>query len=273
VAKELAESVIRNPEALLLMGTMRDTTVAAHARALQVAIYMMVFGRFLQLERDQIHLLGLLGLLQDIGKTRLPAALLEKQELTPDEEEILKKHVELSAHILGIASGLPPKFAALALLHHERQDGSGYPRGIKGYQIGLIGSIAAICDAYDALVAIPPYGEGLVTSAAVNGLLQGRGSAFHGPLVEQFIRCVGSFPVGTAVELCSGEMGVVVSDNMLQRLKPKVMLLCDDGGAHRSAPKLIDLAADPQKQGGGSYRLRRALPQGALKFDPLELFA
>ena len=272
-AKELAESVIRNPEALLLMGTMREMARPAHARALQVAIYMMMFGRFLQLERDQIHLLGLLGLLQDIGKTRLPAPLLEKRQWTPEEEEILKKHVELSAHILGIASGLPPKFAALALLHHERQDGSGYPRGIKGYQIGLIGSIAAICDAYDALVAIPPYGEGLVTSAAVNGLLQGRGSAFHGPLVEQFIRCVGSFPVGTAVELCSGEMGVVVSDNMLQRLKPKVMLLCDDGGAHRSAPKLIDLAADPQKQGGGSYRLRRALPQGALKFDPLELFA
>jgi hypothetical protein len=107
----------------------------------------------------------------------------------------------------------------------------------------------------------------------VNGLLQGRGSAFHGPLVEQFIRCVGSFPIGTAVELCSGDIGVVVADNMLQRLKPKVMLLRDQGGAPLPAPKLIDLAADPQKQGGGFYRLRRALRQGALKFDPLELFS
>ncbi len=272
VARELAESVVRNPEALLLMATMRETTVAAHARALQVSIYMMMFGRFLQLERDQIHLLGLLGLLQDIGKTRLPGALLEKQELTPEEEEIVKKHVELSAHIVGIASGLPPKFASLTLLHHERQDGGG-PRGFKGYQIGLLGSIAAICDAYDALVAIPPYGKGLASSAAANGLLQGRGTAFHGPLVEQFIRCVGSFPVGTAIELCSGEIGIVVADNMLQRLKPKVMLLRDQAGASLSAPKLIDLAADPQKQGGGSYRVRRALPQGALKFDPLELFS
>ncbi len=273
VAKELADSVLRNPEALLLMGTMRETSVAAHARSLQVSIYMMMFGRFLQLEPDQIHLLGLLGLLQDIGKTRLPAALLEKQELTPEEEETLKKHVELSAHIVGIASGLPHKLAPLTLLHHERQDGSGYPRGFKGYQIGLLGSIAAICDAYDALVAIPPYGKGLVSSAAVNGLLQGRGTAFHGPLVEQFIRCVGSFPVGTAVELCSGDIGIVVADNMLQRIKPKVMLLRDQAGAPLSAPKLIDLAADRQKQGGGSYRLRRALPQGTLKFDPLELFS
>jgi HD-GYP domain-containing protein (c-di-GMP phosphodiesterase class II) len=252
---------------------MRETALAAHARALQVSIYMMMFGRFLQLEREQIHLLGLLGLLQDIGKTRLPAALLEKQELTPEEREILNKHVELSAHIVGVASGLPPKFASLTLLHHERQDGSGYPRGLKGYQIGLLGSIAAICDAYDALVAIPPYGEGLASSAAVNGLLQGRGTAFHGPLVEQFIRCVGSFPVGTAIELCSGEIGIVVAENMLQRLKPKVMLLRDQAGAPLAAPRLIDLAADPQKQGGGSYRLRRALPQGTLKFDPLELFS
>ena len=107
----------------------------------------------------------------------------------------------------------------------------------------------------------------------MNGLLQGRGTAFHGPLVEQFIRCVGSFPVGTAIELGSGEIGIVVADNMLQRLKPKVMLLRDRAGAALSAPKLIDLAADPQKQGGESYRLRRALPQGALKLDPLELFS
>src|SRR6185436_3025401 len=80
----LAESVVRNPDALLLMSKMREKSAGAHARALQVAIYMMVFARYLQLERHEIHLLGLLGLLQDIGKTRLPAELLEKQgALTP----------------------------------------------------------------------------------------------------------------------------------------------------------------------------------------------
>jgi HD-GYP domain-containing protein (c-di-GMP phosphodiesterase class II) len=66
----LADSVVRNPDALLLMSKMREKSVAAHARALQVSIYMMVFGRFLGLEREEIGLLGLLGLLQDIGKTR-----------------------------------------------------------------------------------------------------------------------------------------------------------------------------------------------------------
>jgi HD-GYP domain-containing protein (c-di-GMP phosphodiesterase class II) len=272
-ARKLANSVVRNPDALLLMSKLRDTSVPAHARALQVSIYMMVFARFLQLERDQIHLLGLVGMLQDVGKLRLPAELLETERSpTPEDEVILRKHVELSAHILAVTPGLPPKLPALALLHHEKQDGTGYPRGLKGYQIGLIGAIAAICDRYDALLAPPPHGEGLASSAAVNLLLGERGSAFHGPLVEQFIRCVGSFPVGTAVELNSGELGVVIGDNMMQRLKPKVVLVQDSAQRRIRSRRILDLGADPRVPGGEPYRIRRALNQSALKFDPAELF-
>ena len=258
--KGLAASVVRNPDALLLLSKMRDTSVAAHARALQVSIYMMVFARFLQLERDQIELLGLLGLLQDVGKLRLPDA--------PVEDDVLRKHVELSAYFLGVTSGLPSKIASLALLHHERQDGTGYPRGLKGYQIGLNGSIAAICDRYDELLAPAPHGYGHAPSAAVKALLDERGTAFHGPLLEQFIRCVGSFPVGTLVELGSGEVGVVIAENLAQRLKPKVMLLRDGGQRPILERKVVDLAAN----GGEAYRLRRALDQSALKFDPRRLF-
>jgi HD-GYP domain-containing protein (c-di-GMP phosphodiesterase class II) len=269
----LADSVVRNPDALLLMSKMRESKVAAHARALQVSIYMMVFARFLQLERDQIHLLGLLGLLQDIGKARLPGALLEKQgSLKREESEMLKKHVELSAHILGVTSGLPAKFAALALLHHERQDGSGYPRGLKGYQIGLYGSIAAICDTYDALLAPPPHGEGRSPSAAVNILLKERGTAFHGPLVEQFIRCVGSFPVGSLVELDSGEVAIVIAENLVQRLKPKVMLMLDRAGEPLLSRKIVDLAKNPQMGRDEPYRIRRTLEQSRFEFDPRRLF-
>lgn len=269
----LADSVVRNPDALLLMSKMRNTDVAAHARALQVSIYMMVFGRFLQLEREQIEHLGLLGLLQDVGKIRLPASLLEKRELTVEEEDVMKKHVDLSAHILGVTSGLPPKFAPLALLHHERQDGTGYPRGLKGYQIGLYGSIAAICDAYDALLAPPPFGEGRSHSAAVNLLLKERGTEFHGPLVEQFIRCVGSFPVGTIVELNSGEIGIVIAEHLLQRVKPKVMLILDAAGKRMVPGKLLDLAEKPESRRGEPYRIRRTLEQSRLEFDPRRLLA
>jgi len=269
----LADSVVRNPDALLLMSKMREKSVAAHARSLQVAIYMMVFGRFLALEREEIGLLGLLGLLQDIGKTRLPAKLLEKQgPLTPEESEMVKKHVELSAHILGITSGLPPKLAALALLHHERQDGNGYPRGLKAYQIGMYGSIAAICDTYDALMAVRPYADEQSPSAAVNILLKESGTAFHGPLVEQFIQCIGAFPVGSVVELNSREIGIVIAENPAQRLKPVVMVVLDRSGKPIRSSQILDLSRDPKISANEPYRIRRTLEQSRLEFDPRRLF-
>jgi HD-GYP domain-containing protein (c-di-GMP phosphodiesterase class II) len=269
----LADSVVRNPDALLLMSKMRENSVAAHARALQVSIYMMVFARFLELERHEIGLLGLLGLLQDVGKTRLPAALLEKQgPLTSEESEMVRKHVELSAHILAVTPGLPPKLPALALLHHERQDGSGYPRGLKAYQIGLYGSIAAICDTYDALMAVRPYAGQQSPSAAVHILLKESGTAFHARLVEQFIQCVGAFPVGSVVELNSSEVGIVIAENPMQRLKPIVMVVLDAAGKPMRLRQILDLGKDPKASTNEPYRIRRTLVQSKLEFDPRELF-
>jgi len=262
----LADVVIRNPDALLLLSKVREATTPAHARALQVSVYMMVFGRFLQRQPDEIFLLGLLGLLQDIGKARLPAALLQKEApLTIEQSELMKKHVELSAHIIGVISGLPPKLAQLALLHHEQQDGAGYPRGLRGYQINLFGAIAAICDAYDALLAPPPYGEGRSPSAAIGLLTKDRGTLFHGPLVEQFIRCMGAFPVGSAVELNSGEAGVVVSEHVMQRLTPRVLIVFDARGKRLTERRIVDLAASPD------LRIRRTLEEGKLDFDARQL--
>jgi HD-GYP domain-containing protein (c-di-GMP phosphodiesterase class II) len=90
----LTDSVVRNPDALLLVSKLREKSAAAHARALQVSIYMIVFARFLELAREELELLGLLGLLQDVGKTQLPASIMEKQgPLTPEQAEFAKKHV------------------------------------------------------------------------------------------------------------------------------------------------------------------------------------
>ena len=267
LVEQLADSIIRNPDALLLLSKVREIRTPAHARALQVSVYMMVFGRFLQRQPDEIELLGLLGLLQDVGMARLPAALLFKHgPYSAEEAELMKRHVELSAHVLGITSGLPPRFANLALLHHERQDGTGYPRGLRGYQIGLPGSIAAICDAYETLLAPAPYGEHQPPAEAIKHLVKGRGTAFHGPLLEQFIRCIGAFPVGSTVELTSGDFGVVVAEHLMQRLTPKVLIIIDRGGKLMHSPKIVDLAAEPD------VRIRRTLEQGQLAFDPRRLF-
>src|SRR5262245_21423684 len=145
---QLTDSVVRNPDAMLLVTRLREKSAAAHARALQVSIYMIVFARFLELAREELELLGMVGLLQDVGKTRLPASLMEKNgmALTPDEVETYKQHVKFSFDILSATPGIHPRLPPLSQLHHERQDGTGYPKALKGEQIGLHGSIAAIAD-------------------------------------------------------------------------------------------------------------------------------
>ncbi|HEX6690784.1 MAG TPA: HD domain-containing phosphohydrolase [Burkholderiales bacterium] len=269
----LTDSVVRNPDAMLLVTRLREKSAAAHARALQVSIYMIVFGRFLELAREELELLGMVGLLQDVGKTRLPASVMEKNTtLTPEEAEIFKSHVQLGAEILKTTPGIPPRLLELAILHHERQDGTGYPKGLKGEQIGLYGSIAAIADAFDILTAQRTRGDPLSPSAALSYLYKERGTGYHSDLVEQFIQCVGVFPVGSVVELNSGETGLVITQNLVRRLKPRVMIVLDGKGNPMRPHKILDLDRDPKWTPEEPYRIKRTLEQTKLQVNPKELF-
>ena len=269
----LTDSVVRNPDAMLLVSRLREKSAAAHARALQVSLYMIVFARFLQLQRAELELLGLLGLLQDIGKTKLPPEVLEKKgPLNAEESEIAKRHVAYSAEILRTTAGIPPELPRLVTLHHERQDGSGYPNGLRGDEIGLYGSMAAICDSYDALTAVRPYAEPLAPSSALSFLYKERGTGFHAELVEQFIQCVGAFPVGSVVELNSGEVGIVITQNLVRRLKPRVMVVLDPKGAPVRPHKILDLDRDPKVTPDEPYKIRRTLEQSKVELDPREFF-
>jgi len=271
---QLTDSVVRNPDAMLLVTRLREKSAAAHARALQVSIYMIVFARFLELAREELDLLGMVGLLQDIGKTKLPPAIMEKQgPLTPEEAEVYKTHVQLGIDILKATPGIPPRVLELAALHHERQDGTGYPKGLKGQQIGLYGSIAGIADTFETLTSIRMNGgEPLSPSAALSYLYKERGTAFHGELVEQFIQCVGVFPVGAVIELNSGEVGLVITQNLVRRLKPRVMIVLDAKGNPMRPHKILDLDRDPKWTPEEPYRIKRTLEQTKLSVDPKELF-
>ena len=269
----LTDSVVRNPDAMLLVSRLREKSAEAHARALQVSLYMIVFARFLQLQRQELELLGLLGLLQDIGKTKLPPELLAKKgPLTAQESETAKLHVMYSAEILRTTPGIPPELLKLVLLHHERQDGTGYPHGLKGDEIGLYGSMAAIADTFDAMTAVRPYAEPISPSAALSYIYKERGTGYHSELVEQFIQCVGAFPVGSVVELNSGEVGIVITQNLVRRLKPRVMVVLDAKGAPVRPHKILDLDRDPKVSADELYKIRRTLEQTKVNLDPREFF-
>lgn len=269
----MTESVLRNPDALVLFAQLRDKGEYTVSHALDAAIYMITFGRFLQLEQTQIEFLGYLGLLQDIGKLRLPKQLLEKRDrLSVEEFERAKLHVNYSAEILRATPGLPADLARRATLHHERHDGSGYPNHLRGPEIGTIGSIAAIVDTFDALTVERPYASPIAPSAALNMLYKWRGVFFDANLVEQFIRCIGIFPVGSLVELNSGEVGVVISQNMAKRLQPRVLLIRDAAGNPMRPHKLLDLSREPKVSKDEPYRIRRTLEYGHVPLAGEELF-
>ena len=269
----MTESVLRNPDALLLFSRLREKGDYLHSHALDTAVYMTSFGRFLELSVDQISLLGYVGLMQDVGKLRVPDEILKKRErLTVAEMEQARQHVQHSIDILRETRGLPPEVAELAALHHERRDGSGYPKGLKGAEIGMIGCIAAIADVFDALTGERPYANAVSPSTALSMLYKWRGTLFDATLIEQFIRFVGIFPLGSVVEFNSGEIGIVIAQNLQKRLQPRVMIIRDPSGAELKPQKLLDLSREPKTARGEAYRIKRTLEYGKAGINTDTLF-
>jgi HD-GYP domain-containing protein (c-di-GMP phosphodiesterase class II) len=269
----MTDSVVRNPDAMLLLSKMKEKSDYTHDRAIGVSIYMITFGRFLQLPREQLDLLGMLGLLQDVGKMRVAAGLLEKKgQLTEEERKQCHSHLQHSVAILKETAGLPPELAALAALHHERFDGSGYPEGLKGQEIGLFGSIAGMIDCFDALTRQRPYADALSPSNALSKLYEWRDVQFDGSLVQQLIQCIGIYPVGAAVELNTGEIGIVIAQNLVRRLQPRVMVVLDAKGSPIRPQKILDLVKDPMAGPDLPYRIKRTLEKGSVAIDAAEFF-
>ncbi len=269
---QITESVVRNPDAMALLVKLQEKSGATLSRAAEISVTMTIFGRFLQLPQDRLELLGMLGLLQDVGKLKLPTALAANGPVNAAEIELYRTHVDHSVEILSNTPGLPPELSGLASLHHERFDGSGYPRGLRGGGIALFGLIAGIVDTFDTLTAPPPFGENLSPSNALNIIYKMRGKQFHPALVEQFIQCIGVFPVGSVVELNSGEIAVVIAQNMVRRLQPRIMVVKDAHGHPLIPYKMLDLMKEPKVKPGEPYRIQRTLEYDTVKIDPRELF-
>lgn len=259
----MTESMLRNPDAMILFTALQERGGYQLTRAINVSTYMITFARFLGMEAAVIERAGMVGLLQDVGMLKIPEAIREKKgRLTPQEFEVVKTHVAHTAQQLRHTSGLSTDIADVAELHHERRDGSGYPLGKKGDALGVLGAIAGIVDVFDALTAERPYAAPMSPSNALNFLNKLRDKAFHPVLVEQFVRCIGFFPVGSVVELNSGETGVVISQNPAKRLQPRVMVVRDAQGQSLRPQKLLDLARLPIAKGDEPYRVRRTLEYG-----------
>ena len=226
IINKMMKSALRNPDALTCFALIRKKDEYTAMHSLRTAILSLVFGRQLGLAPEELELLGLGALLCDVGKMKIPSEILNKPAaLTADEMLMVKGHVTWGAEILGKANQIPAAVIEVAHRHHERYDGSGYIDRLQGEDIGLFSLITGIVDYYDAVTSDRVYRTGISSYAALQKMYEWRGSLFQPQLVEKFIQCLGIYPVGSVVELNTGEIAVVAALNRMQRLKPRVVLV------------------------------------------------
>ncbi len=241
--RSLAESVLRNPDALMCYTHLKHMDEYTAMHNLRVCILTLTFGRHLGLPLDQLEALGLGALLHDIGMIRVPEEIVKKPEaLTSEEQAIMRRHIDWGVETLLGTNQVPAVSIDMVRMHHERYDGSGYNAGLRGDEIGQAGMIAAITDHYDAITSDRAYNQAVTPHHALMRLYEGRNTLFDGALVEKFIQCIGIYPIGTVVRLNSGEVGVVAAINRNYRLKPYVVLaLRADRTAFHDTP-IVNLA-------------------------------
>ncbi len=270
---EMVESIVRNPDALLLLTQLRDKDIDSYGQAVDVSIYLLAFGRHLGFPKEELRLLGMGGLLQDIGKLKLPLELLRKKDkFTPADYEMTESHVLYSVEILRKTPGISPAVIELVATHHERQDGSGYPRGLSGESIGALGSMAAIVDTFSALTRERPYASSVSPREALEVMSAWRGKYLHGGLLERFTQCIGIYPVGSLVELNTGEVAVVLAQNRIYHFKPRIIRILGPDKKPYDNPSVLDLYNDPVVVNDTPYQIRKSLEYGTYDIDPKQYY-
>jgi putative nucleotidyltransferase with HDIG domain len=186
----------------------------------------------------------------DVGKIRIPVSILSRSGRLLDAEfEMLRIHPQVSFEILKNIP-FPWPVAQMAYQHHERHDGSGYPEGLKGEAISQMGKMAAICDVYDAITSDRCYHKGLAPHEALRRIFEWSKFHFDPALVQQFLRTIGIYPVGTLVMLESGRIGVVLEQSDGSLLQPTVKVFYDGKRRQYLPPAEIDLSRSLGHGGG-----------------------
>jgi len=264
----IADSVIRNPDALMLLSVLETKDDHAVTHSVNVCTLSLIFGRYIGLEKKPLYELGTGALLHDIGETKIPNEILNKRDKrTPHELAAMQKHTEHGVALLMKTAGLPPSAIEIARDHHERINGSGYPQKLSGDQLSLFTKIVAITDVYDSVTS-GLHGKPVITcTEALKNMYVWREELFDSLLVEQFIQCLGIYPIGSTVELNTGEIGIVINTNPERRLLPRVMLVRDQDKNPYEPPKVINLAQFCNENNVSKFEIRRVVKPDLFSID------
>ncbi len=242
---DMLRQVLKERYVMLNLTEVRGSDSYVFTHSVNVCMLSLIVGLFLKFKRDQLKTLGLAALLHDVGRTRVPKSILYKPaSLTDEEFAQVKKHTVYGYEMLKTYRQLPETVSLTALQHHERLDGTGYPNGLKGEEIGLFARIVAVADVFDALIADRPFRKAFFPHQAVEIIVNSSGQ-FDPDILKVFVENVAIYPLGSVVCLNNGEIGVVVDMNKGKQTRPVIRIMYDREAKKVQFIKEIDLSKYP----------------------------
>jgi putative nucleotidyltransferase with HDIG domain len=242
VVGKMIDSIFSNQDALISLGRIKQTDEYTYMHSMSVCVLMISFGKHLGFDSRQLKEIGVGAMLHDIGKMKVPQEILNKKARLSDKEyELMKEHVEHGRILLEKTQGISDTSILLAAQHHEKMDGRGYPRGLKGNEISIYGQTSSIVDVYDAMTSKRCYQRRYEPTEVLKKLFEWR-ELYNVDLVQHFIRCVGIYPVGQLVRLESGLLGIVLNHGEKNLLHPVVRIIYDAKKERHIRPYDIDLS-------------------------------
>ncbi|RKN65463.1 HD-GYP domain-containing protein [Paenibacillus ginsengarvi] len=205
------QDVSRNPDVFELFEAVKAKDDYTYQHNIGVGVLATLIGRWMNLSEVDISVLSLAATLHDVGKVKLPIEVLNKPgKLTNEEYELVKKHTIYGYELLKNTPGISHAVARVALQHHERDDGRGYPLGLKRDHIDRFSSIVAVADIFHAMSSKRPYHEPLPFYEILSQMSQGKFGELNPTIVSLFVENMMKKLVGKRVRLTDGREGEVV---------------------------------------------------------------
>ena len=240
---EISSSVMRNPGALISLARLKTADDYTYMHSVAVCALMVALARQLGQDEATTRELGMAGLLHDLGKALMPMEVMNKPgKLTDEEFAIIKSHPEAGHKMLLEASGVGEIPLDVVLHHHEKMDGSGYPKRFKADQISLYAKMGAVCDVYDAITSNRPYKAGWDPAESIRKMAEWCNGHFDERVFQAFVKCLGIYPIGALVRLASGRLGVVMEQSEHSLLTPIVKVFFSTKARTHIAPEIVDLS-------------------------------
>ncbi len=250
LVEEISNSVMRNPGALISLARLKTADDYTFMHSVAVCALMIALARQLGLDEQQTREAGMAGLLHDLGKAMMPLEVLNKPgKLTNEEFALIKTHPEEGYKLLLDGKGVTETIKDVCLHHHEKVDGTGYPKGLNGDTMSLFAKMGAVCDVYDAITSNRPYKAGWDPAESIKRMAEWKGH-FDPTVFQAFVKSLGIYPIGSLLRLESGKLGVVIEQGEQSLLKPKVKVFFSTKSQAYLRPEIIDLARSPEKIAG-----------------------